>query len=98
MPSSMDVVWVGQLTQRGEYFKEKFCVISELGYVYITFSNKISLCLQSVTSIDLKKTAQYKSYELSFIWGKMSTIAWGGSILIPLGNCSNGVGGMSVHI
>ena len=36
----------------------------------------------------LKKHAQLESFELSFIWGKTSTIAWETASLMALRNCS----------
>ena len=39
-------------------------------------------------STEKKKRAQCDNYELSFIWGKMRTIAWETASPIALRNCS----------
>ena len=41
----------------------------------------------------LKKNVQRESCELSFIWGKMRTIAWETAFRIALRNCSKEVTG-----
>ena len=46
--------------------------------------------------VDRKKKAQHENCELSFIWGKMRTIAWETAFQISLRNCSREVGGRSM--
>ena len=47
---------------------------------------------------NLKKNAQCESYELSFIWGKMRTLAWETAFQIALRNCYEEVGGRSAYM
>ena len=47
--------------------------------------------------VDLKN-AQCESCELSFIWGKMRTIAWETAFQLALRNCFKEVGGRSVYM
>ena len=48
--------------------------------------------------VDQKKKAQCESCELSFIWGKMRTIAQEAASQIPLRKCPEGVAGRSVYL
>ena len=46
-----------------------------------------------------KKNAQFESCELSFIWGKMRTIAWEAAFQIALRNSSKEAGGkVSIYV
>ena len=51
----------------------------------------VHLCLFSF--VDWKKKVQRESCELSFIWGKVRTIAWETAFQITLRNCSKEVSG-----
>ena len=57
------------------------------------------LCLSSNPLSTEKKKAQRESCELSFIWGKMRTIARETASQIALRNCSEEVGGkVSIYV
>ena len=60
----------------------------------------MTLCLlQGYVTLDLRKSAQRESCELSFIWGKMKTAGQETASQIALRNCSKEAGGkVSIYV